>query len=108
MYARQKAMYCMLEAAQHCIVRTAARYAARHSIHSTDRQLYKLGQVSLKDRCHLACMGLHKAAWGQVVLKSNCVLVCCYKQLDAYMYTAFQGIYMKAETLLEILFTYYF
>ena len=45
---------CALEAAQHCIVQTAARHAARHSTHSThstDRRLYESGQVSLKDRC---------------------------------------------------------
>ena len=60
----------MLEAAQHCIVYIAARHAARHSIystHSTDKQLYKSGQVSQKDRYLLAYIGLYKAAWGQVV-----------------------------------------
>ena len=50
----------MIEAAQHCIVHVgsyltlhstarcpAALYVYRHSAHSTDRELYKSGQVSL-------------------------------------------------------------
>ena len=39
-------------------------------------------------RCPLACMVLYKAAWGQVVLRYICILVCCCKQLDTYIYTA--------------------
>ena len=89
-----------LEAAQHCIVQKAARHVARHSTHSTDRQLYKAGQVSLNDRYPLACMGLYKAAWGLVVLRYICVLVCYCKRLDAYINTACQGIYINIETLL--------
>ena len=73
----------------------AAGHAARHSTHSTDRRLYESGQVSLKDRCPLACMGLHKAAWGQVVLRYICVLVCCCKQLDACANTACQGVCVR-------------
>ena len=94
--------------AGHCIVQTAARHTARHSTHSTDRQLYESGQVSLKDRCPLACMGLHKAAWGQVVLRYICVLVCCCKRLDACMNTACQGICINVETLLESFSSIYF
>ena len=99
---------CVLEAAQHCIVWTAARHAARHSTHSTDRQLYESGQVSLKDRCPLVCMGLYKAAWGQVVLRYICVLVCCCKQLDACMNTACQGICININTLLKSFLIIYF
>ena len=94
----------MLEAAQHYIVQTAAR----HSTHSTDRQLYEFGQVSLKDRCPLASIGLHKAAWVHVVLRKICVLVCCWKQLDACMYTACQGVSINVEILLETLFDHSF
>ena len=56
---------CTLEAAQHCIVQDkcpAAPHAAKNSLHSTAKQLYKSGQVSLKDRYSLAYMGLYKAA----------------------------------------------
>ena len=70
-------------------------YAAIHNthrIHSIDKQLYKSGKVFIKYRCPLACMGLHKAAWGQVVLRYICVLVCCCKRLDAFTNTAYQGI----------------
>ena len=96
---------CALEAAQHCIVQTAAKHVARHSTHSTDRRLYESVQMSLKDRCPLACMGLHKAAWGQVVLRYICVLVFCCKRLDACSYTAYQGICLNVETLLESFFS---
>ena len=102
---------CTLEAAQHCIVRTAARHTARHikyNTHSTDRQLYESGQVSLKDMYPLVCMGLHKAAWGQVVLRYICVLVCCCKRLDACTNTACQGICINIETLLRSFLSIYF
>ena len=89
------------------MVKTAARHTARHSTHSTDRWLHKSGQVSLKNRCPLACMGLHKAAWGQVVLRYIYVLVCCCKQLDAYTYTACQGICINIKTLLKSFLTIY-
>ena len=98
----------MLEAAQHCIIQLAARYAARHSIHKTNRHLYESGQVFLKYRCPLACIGLHKAAWGQVVLRYICALVRCCKQLDACTYTACQGVYINAQTLLESFLIIYF
>ena len=100
MYAIRKAAQYVLEAAQHCIIRIAARHAARHSTYSIDRQLYESGQVSLKDRCILVCMGLYKAAWGQVLLRYTCVLVCYCKRLDACMNTACQGICINVETLL--------
>ena len=87
---------------------TAARHAARHSTHSTDRQLYKSGQVSLKNRCPLVCMGLYKAAWGQVVLRYICVLVCCCKRLDACTNTACQGVRINVETLLKSFLDIYF
>ena len=99
---------CALEAAQHCIVQTAARHAARHSTHSTGRRLYESGQVSLKDRCPLECMGLHKAAWGQVVLRYICVLICCCKRLDTYANTACQGICINVETILKSFLSIYF
>ena len=57
MYATREAAKYVLEAARHCIVWTVARYAARYSIystHSTDRQLYKYGQVSLTKNSFLA------------------------------------------------------
>ena len=101
----------MLEAARHCIVQTAARHAARHSTHSThstDRRLYESGQVSLKNRRLLAYMGLHKAAWGQVVLRYICVLVCCCKRLDACANTACQGVCINVETLLRSFLSIYF
>ena len=101
----------MLKAARHCIVQTAARHATRHSIystHSTDRQLYESGQVSLKNRCLLACTGLHKAAWGQVVLRYICILFCCSKQPDACTNTACQGVCINVEALLESLSSIYF
>ena len=88
----------------------AAGHAARHSTHSThsiDRRLYESGQVSLKDRCSLACMGLHKAAWGQVVLRYICVLVCCCKRLDACANTACQGVCINVETLLKSFLSIY-
>ena len=66
-----------------------------------DRRLYETGQVSLKERCPLTCMSLYKAAWGQVVLRYICVLVCYCKTLDACTYTACQGICINIETLLE-------
>ena len=97
-----------MEAAQHCIVQTTAQHTARYGAHSTDRQMYESGQVSLKDRCPLACMGLLKAAWGQVVLSNICVLVCCYRRLDAYMYTTFQGVCINIDTSLESLLIVYF
>ena len=103
--------WCVLEAAQHCIVQTAARHAARHSTHSThstDRQLYESGQVSLKDRCPLAYRGLHKEAWVQVVLRYICVLVCCCKRLDACVNTACQGICINIETLLKSILSFFF
>ena len=87
------------------IVQTAARHAARHS---TDRWLYESRQVSLKDRCILACISLNKAAWGQVVLKYICVLVCCYKRLDAYANAACQGVCINVETLLKSFLSIYF
>ena len=90
------------------MVRTAARHAARYSKHSTDRQLYESGQVYLKDRCPLVCMGLHKAAWGQVVLRYICVLVCCCKRLDACTNTACQGVCINVETLLKSFLSIYF
>ena len=99
---------CVLEAARHCIVQTAARHTTRHSTHSTDRQLYESEQVSLKNRCILVYMGLYKAAWGQVVLRYICVPVCCCKQLDAYTYTACQGVCINIETLLESFLSIYF
>ena len=99
---------CALEAAQYCIVQTAARHAARHSTHSTDRRLYESGHLSLKDRCPLAYMGLHKAAWGQVVLRYICVLVCCCKRFDACGNTAFQGVCISVETLLKSFLSIYF
>ena len=99
---------CTLEAAQHCIVQTVVEHAARHSTHSTDRQLYESGQVSLKDRCPLACMGLYKAAWGQVVLRYICVLVCYCIRLDACTNTAFQGVCINFETLLKSFLIIYF
>ena len=102
---------CALEAARHCIVQTAARHTARHSTHSThstDRRLYESGQVSLKDRCPLAYMGLYKAAWGRVVLRYICVLVCCCKRLDACANTACQGICINVETLLKSFLNIYF
>ena len=102
---------CALEAARHCIVQMAAGHAARHSTHSTystDRRLYESGQVSLKDRCPLACMGLHKAAWGQVVLRYICVLVCYCKRLDASANTACQGVCINVETLLESFLNIYY
>ena len=86
----------------------ATGHAARHSTHSTDRWLYESGQVSLKDRCPLACMGLYKAAWGQVVLRYICVLVCCCKRLDAYANTACQGVCINIETLLRSFLSIYF
>ena len=98
----------MLEAVQYCIIQTAARHAARLSLYNTYRQLYKSGWVSLKDSCPLACMGLHKAAWDQLVLSYICVLVFCCKQLDACMCTTCQGISIKFETLLESFLSIYF
>ena len=101
----------MLEAAQHCIVQTAARHAARysiHSTHSTDRWLYEYGQVSLKDRCPLACIGLHKAAWHQVVLRYICVLTCYCKQLDTCTNTACQGVCINIKTILKSFLNIYF
>ena len=35
------------------------------------------------------------------MLKYICGLVCCYKQLNGYMYIACQGVCINAETLLE-------
>ena len=52
-------------------------------------------------------MGLHKAPWGQVVLRYICVLVCCHKLLDACMYTACKGVYIKVESALEPFLTIY-
>ena len=105
----------MLEAPRHCIVQTEARHAARHAArhsthntHSTDRRLYESGQVPLKDRCPLACMGLHKAAWGQVVLRYICVLVFYCKRLDVCANTAFQGVCINIETLLKSFLSIYF
>ena len=98
----------MLEAARHCIVQTAARHAPKYSTHSTDRQLYEYGQVSLKYRCLLSCMGLHKAAWGQVVLRYICVLVCCCKQLNACTNAACLGICTNIETFLKSFLSIYF
>ena len=61
------------------------------------------------DRCPLAPIGfLHRVAWGQVVLRYTCVLVCCYKQLDSCIYTAFYGICINIETLLESFFDFFF
>ena len=80
-----------------------------HIVHIvTDRRLYESGQVSLKDRCPLACMGLHKAAWGQVVLRYICVLVCCCKLLDACANTACQGVCINVETLFKSFLIIYF
>ena len=53
-------------------------------------------------------MGLHKASWGQVVLRYIFVLVCCCKQLDACMNTACQGVCINIETLLESFLSIYF
>ena len=64
--------------------------------------------MSLEDRCPLACMGLHKAAWGQVVLRYICVLVCCCKGLDACVNTACQGVCINIETLLRSFLSIYF
>ena len=66
------------------------------------------GSCTNLDRHPLACIGLHKAAWGQVVLKYICILVCCYKQLNAYINTAFQGICINVDTLLETFLSIYF
>ena len=43
-----------------------------------------------------------------MVLRYICVLVCCCKRLDACMYTACQGIYIKINTLLETFFDHLF
>ena len=91
-----------------CLVQTAARYAARHSTHSTETQLYESGQVSLKDRCSLVYVGLHKAAWGQVVLRYICVLVCCCKLLDSCINTACQGICINIESFFKSFASIYF
>ena len=56
----------------------------------------------------LACMGLYKAVWGQVVLRYICVLVCYCKQLDACRNIACQGVCINVETLLESFFSIYF
>ena len=53
-------------------------------------------------------MGLHKVAWGQVLLRYICILVCCYKQFDVCMYTACQGICTNIETSLGSLLSFYF
>ena len=47
-------------------------------------------------------MGLHKAAWSQVVLRYIYVLVCFCKWLDAY--TAFQGIFIDIKIIFETFF----
>ena len=52
-------------------------------------------------------MGLHKAAWGQVVLRYICVLVCYCKRLDVYIYTAYQDVCINIETFLEPFLTIY-
>ena len=53
-------------------------------------------------------MGLHKAAWGQVVLRYICVLVFGCKRLDACANTACQGVCINVETLLRSFLSIYF
>ena len=43
-----------------------------------------------------------------MVLRYICILVCCYKKLDAYTYTACRGIFINIETLLKYFFEYFF
>ena len=64
--------------------------------------------MSLKDRYLLAFIGLHKAAWGQLVLSSICVLGCCCKWLDAYINTACQGVCINIKTILKSFLNIYF
>ena len=54
------------------------------------------------------CIGLHKATWGQVVLRYICVLVYCCKRLDAYTNTACEGICINIKTLLKSFLSIYF
>ena len=70
--------------------------------------IVQIGGCTNLDRCPLAYMGLHKAAWGQVVLRYICVLVCCCKRLDACANTACQGVCINVETLLKSFLSIYF
>ena len=70
--------------------------------------IVQTGSCTNLDRCPLACMDLHKAAWGQEVLSYISVLVCCCKRLDAYANTACQGICINVDTLLKYFSSIYF
>ena len=75
--------------------------------------IVETGSRTNLDRCPLRTgvlkgMGLHKAAWGQMVLRYIFVLVCCCKQLDACANTAWQGICINVETLLKSFLSIYF
>ena len=70
--------------------------------------IVQIGGCTNLDRCPLAYMGLHKAAWGQVVLRYICVLVCCCKPLDACANTACQGFCINVETIFKSFLSIYF
>ena len=70
--------------------------------------IIQIGGCTNLDRCPLAYMGLHKAAWGQVVLRYICVLVCCCKRLDACANAACQGVCINVKTLLKSFLNIYF
>ena len=59
-----------------------------------------------KRQVSLAWMGLYKAAWGQMMLRYICVLICYCKQLDICFYTACQGIYINIQTLFKSILEY--
>ena len=95
----------------HCKLPGTAYYkirALQHHIQLEIVHIVQIGSCTNLDRCPLVCMVLYKVAWGQVVLSYICDLVCCYKRLDVYTYTACQGVYINVETFLESFLSIYF